>query len=198
MLKVDDVQTMLERCADFHGHLCLGQVAGVRMAKKGLELVAAKDIKDLIVMVENDRCITDAILLATGVRLGRRSLKFYDYGKMAATFVNLKTNLAWRVHCRGGDNQMPKEESMAWALAASDEELLSWRPVSVDFGPGDLPGPPSRIVTCQRCGETVLDHRDISGGPDGTETLCKACALGSYFQPSQDRPATQPPDAKKT
>jgi formylmethanofuran dehydrogenase subunit E len=191
MLKVDDVQTVLERCADFHGHLCLGQVVGVRMAKKGLELVAAEDIKDLIVMVENDRCITDAILLASGVRLGRRSLKFFDYGKMAATFVNLKTNVAWRVHSRGGDNLLPKEESLAWALAADDESLLSWRPVKVAFGPGDLPGPPSRLVTCARCGETVLDHRDVPGGPDGKNPLCKACAFGTYYQTTPAGAGTQ-------
>jgi formylmethanofuran dehydrogenase subunit E len=90
MLKVDDVQALLKECEAFHGHLCMGQVTGIRMAKKGLELVAAEDIKDLIVIVENDRCITDAILMATGVRLGRRSLKFHDFGKMAATFVNQK------------------------------------------------------------------------------------------------------------
>ncbi|ABA87417.1 thioredoxin-like domain and zinc finger protein [Syntrophotalea carbinolica DSM 2380] len=183
MLKVDDVQAMLKRCEAFHGHLCLGQVVGVRMAQKGLELVAAEDIKDLIVMVENDRCITDAIIMATGVRLGRRSLKFYDYGKMAATFVNLKTDVAWRLHSRGEGDQLPKDESMAWALAASDEELLSWRSVTVDFNPGDLPGPPVRIAQCNRCGETVLDYRDVPQGQGEDLVLCRACAFGTYYQP---------------
>lgn len=186
MLKVDDIASVLERCASFHGHLCLGQVVGVRMAKKGLELVAAEDIKDLIVMVENDRCITDAILMATGVRLGRRSLKFYDYGKMAVTFVNLKTAVAWRLYSRGEGDQLPKDESMVWALTTSDEELLSWRPVTVDFGLGDLPGPPVRIVQCVHCGETVLDHRDVPGEQDRENPQCKACALGAYYRPSPD------------
>ncbi len=183
MLKVDDVETVLERCATFHGHLCLGQVVGVRMAKKGLELVVAEDIKDLIVMVENDRCITDAILMATGARLGRRSLKFFDYGKMAATFVNQSTGRAWRIHSRGEADKLPKDESMAWALAAEDAELLSWQPVTVAFGPGDLPGPPERIVHCARCGETVLDYRDVPAGQGEVYALCRACAFGTYYQP---------------
>ncbi len=183
MLKVDDVETVLERCAAFHGHLCLGQVVGVRMAKKGLELVAAEDIKDLIVMAENDRCITDAILMATGVRLGRRSLKFFDYGKMAATFVNQSTGNAWRIHSRGEADKLPKDESMVWALAAKDAELLHWQQVQVEFGPGDLPGPPERIVQCARCGETVLDHRDVPVKEGKDDSLCRACAFSTYYQP---------------
>ncbi|MGE4542478.1 MAG: FmdE family protein [Pedobacter sp.] len=184
MLKVDDVQTMLTQCEAFHGHLCMGQVTGVRMAKKGLELVAAEDIKDLIVMVENDRCITDAIIMATGVRLGRRSLKFHDYGKMAATFVNQRTGEAWRVTSRGNsDSDLPPARAMAEALEKSDEELLRWQRVQVGFGPGDLPGPPERIVQCTRCGETVLDYRDVPTGQGEVDALCRACAFGTYYQP---------------
>src|SRR5512136_2797118 len=94
---ITDVRETLQRCIDYHGHICAGQALGVRIAKKGLELAAPEGQKDLIVFVENDRCIADAVLIATGTRLGRRSLKYMDYGKMAATFVNLKTNIAWRV-----------------------------------------------------------------------------------------------------
>lgn len=184
MLKVDDVQATLKDCEAFHGHLCMGQVMGVRMAKKGLELIAAEDIKDLIVIVENDRCITDAIIMATGVRLGRRSLKFHDYGKMAATFVNTKTGQAWRVASRGdSDDGLPPDQARAAALAKTDAELLRWQQVRVAFGPGDLPGPPERIVQCSRCGETVLDYRDVPTGQGQADPLCRACAFGTYYQP---------------
>jgi formylmethanofuran dehydrogenase subunit E len=182
VLKVDDVQEVLKKCEEYHGHLCTGQIMGVRMAKKGLELVAAKDIKELIVFVENDRCITDAITIASGVRLGRRSLKYLDYGKMAATFVNQKTGEAWRVASRG-HVELPPEQAKARALQEKDEILLTWQKVAVTFGPGDLPGPPARIVRCARCGETVLDHRDVSVPEEGEESLCRACAHGSYYRP---------------
>ena len=94
---ITDINEVLERCIAYHGHYCTGQSLGVRIAKKGLELVAPEEQKDLIVFVENDRCIADAVLIATGTRLGRRSLKYVDYGRMAATFVNLKKDIAWRV-----------------------------------------------------------------------------------------------------
>jgi formylmethanofuran dehydrogenase subunit E len=182
MLKVEDVQATLRECEAFHGHLCLGQVIGVRMARKGLELLAAAHLKELIVFVENDRCITDAIMVATGVRLGRRSLKYYDYGKMAATFVNQRTGEAWRVASFGNTGEgLPSEQAMALALSLKDEELMSWQQVRVAFGPGDLPGLPERIVQCARCGETVLDHRDLVQ-PESGEILCQACAHGTYYQ----------------
>lgn len=183
MLKVDDMQAVLKRCEAFHGHLCMGQVMGVRMARKGLELIAAEDIKDLIVIVENDRCITDAIMIATGVRLGRRSLKFHDFGKMAATFVNQKTGEAWRVAGRDGvDDGLPPEQARAVALAKPDAAVMSWERVCVAFGPGDLPGPPERIVRCVRCGENVLDYRDVPTGQDESLPLCRACAFGTYYR----------------
>lgn len=188
MLKVEDLQATLNRCEEYHGHLCTGQIMGVRMARKGLELVAAEDIKDLIVFVENDRCITDAITIATGVRLGRRSLKFLDYGKMAATFVNQRTGKAWRVASRG-HAELPPAEAKARALKEDDEILLTWRQVTVSFNPGDLPGPPARIVQCARCGETVLDYRDVTLPGNTAEPLCRACGHGAYYRTCDTAPA---------
>ncbi len=187
MLKVENVQATLKRCEEYHGHLCTGQIMGVRMAKKGLELVAAEDIKDLIVFVENDRCITDAITIATGVRLGRRSLKFLDYGKMAATFVNQRTGAAWRVASRG-HAELPPAEAKARALKEEDETLLTWQQVTVSFNPGDLPGPPARIVQCARCGETVLDYRDVTLPENSAEPLCRPCGHGAYYRPKDTTP----------
>jgi formylmethanofuran dehydrogenase subunit E len=43
------------------------------------------------VFVEIDRCAADAIMTVTGSRVGRRSLKIVNNGKIAATFVNLET-----------------------------------------------------------------------------------------------------------
>ena len=81
-----------------HGHLCAGQVVGVRMALLGLRLLnfeappTLPQLKRLLVYVEMDRCTGDAVAHTTGVKLGRRSLKFVDYGIMAATFVDLETS----------------------------------------------------------------------------------------------------------
>ena len=96
-------EILLKESADVHGHLCPGQVVGVRMAMLGCRVIGLDEptrrdqIKKLIVFVEMDRCTADAVSHVTGVKLGRRSLKFMDYGIMAATFLNLETQNAYRV-----------------------------------------------------------------------------------------------------
>src|SRR5210317_791213 len=96
-------EQLLASSAEAHGHLCPGQVVGVRMAMLGCRLIGLDEptqrdqIKKLIVYVEMDRCAADAVAHVTGVKLGRRSLKFVDYGIMAASFVNLETDRAFRV-----------------------------------------------------------------------------------------------------
>src|ERR1700684_3091390 len=97
-----------------HGHICAGQILGLRMAIYGLKLLeledpAGKDRKRLVTFVEIDRCATDAIPVVTGCRLGKRALKFKDFGKMAATFCDLATGRAVRVAARETSKQRARE-----------------------------------------------------------------------------------------
>jgi formylmethanofuran dehydrogenase subunit E len=99
MESLDDLLAMAETA---HGHLCAGQILGVRMALFGLERLGIEDPrgadrKRLVTYVEIDRCATDAIGLVTGCRLGKRALKFRDWGKMAATFVDLPSGRGVRI-----------------------------------------------------------------------------------------------------
>ena len=92
----------LREAEQAHGHLCAGQILGVRMAMLGLEKLGIQDPrgvdrKRLITFVEIDRCATDAIMVVTGCRLGKRALKFRDWGKLAATFIDVNTGRAVRV-----------------------------------------------------------------------------------------------------
>jgi formylmethanofuran dehydrogenase subunit E len=118
-------QKLLDESVEKHGHCCAGQVIGVRMAMLGCRLVGIDDPKDpkfrkkLIVYVEIDRCATDAIASVTGCQLGRRTLKFKDYGINAATFINLDTNIAYRV--------VSTESSREYATQYAPEETSPQR-----------------------------------------------------------------------
>ncbi|HMD69389.1 MAG TPA: FmdE family protein [Chitinivibrionales bacterium] len=178
-MKDPKLEELLDKCIAYHGHLCMGQVLGVRLAVKGLSLAAPSTYKDLIVVVENDRCIADAIQTVTGTRLGRRSFKLKDYGRMAATFMNVTTNHSWRLNIameRTINNE--DENAVRQALYIPDEEMLAWREVRVNLRPEEMPGKPKRVVTCVVCGERVFDGKDTIGkkGP-----VCMACSLGSYY-----------------
>ncbi|MBU1627789.1 formylmethanofuran dehydrogenase subunit E family protein [bacterium] len=158
----------------------MGQILGVRIALKGLGLVGTENPKDLIVIVENDRCIADAIQIVTGTRIGRRTMKLVDYGKMAATFINVNKNKAFRVNVRKVNPESSgSKEAREAALYADDEDLLAWREVKVNLKPEEMPGKPKRTVKCVLCNEKIFDSKDIQS-PDGP--ICLACAKGAYYE----------------
>jgi formylmethanofuran dehydrogenase subunit E len=190
---------LLDASVAAHGHLCPGQVVGVRMAVLGLRLLGFEapptlpELKRLIVFVEMDRCAGDAVAHTTGVKLGRRSLKFADYGIMAATFIDLLAGKALRV--------VSTEESrdLAWlyappGLAKREAQLRAYQvmpdaamfrvqEVKVDLSEFDLPGPTRHKVACIKCGQVVRDHREVV---QQGENLCRPCALGAYFSSPRD------------
>lgn len=171
---------LLDRCVSYHGHLCMGQALGVRLALKGMELIATRNPLHMIVLIENDRCIADAIQIVTGTRIGRRSAKLVDLGKMAATFIHTETGLSYRVNVKHlNPDAKHNEAACRSVLCVPDAELLSWRRVSVQLDPADLPGRPKRTIQCTRCGEKVFDGKDVEGaeGP-----LCRSCAESPYYE----------------
>ncbi len=189
-----EFETLLEESAKVHGHLCAGQVLGVRMSMLGLRMVGisdpkGKDRKSIIVYVEMDRCATDAVQSVTGCSLGRRSMRFLDYGKMAATFLNTKTGKAVRVAAREdsrvrAQELFPEAEDRHRAQADAyrvmpAQELFDIMEVVVTQRPEDMPGRPLRRVRCECCGEHVQDMREVF--QDG-RILCIPCASGSYYE----------------
>jgi formylmethanofuran dehydrogenase subunit E len=178
----DYFKSDLEKAHAFHGHICTGIVFGVRIARLGLKYLGIADPaenKDFIVFVEADRCIADAVSSVTGCSLGKRRLKWFDYGKMAATFVDMNTNEGVRIVTVAKHNMPEEADVVAFWSSIPDEELFKLEPVTVNLKPEDLPGKPSRKVKCEGCGENVMDGRDLL--IDG-KVLCQACAQGAYYQ----------------
>lgn len=194
MVEGSRFEMLLEESVKLHGHLCPGQVLGVRLAMLGLKLIGiedpkGKDRKAFMVFVEIDRCATDAIQSVTGCSLGKRSLRWKDYGVMAATFVHLKKGVSYRVVAREEARELSKnyfpenEDKYKRQLEAykvmPDEELFEVQEVEVEIPECDLPGRPLRRVQCESCGEYVQDCREVE--KDG-KILCRACAYGGYYR----------------
>ena len=193
---MQDFDTLLRGSAEAHGHLCPGQVIGVRLAMLGCSLVgfevppSLEQLKNLLVYVEIDRCATDAIAYVTGVKLGRRSLKFVDHGIMAATFVNLSTGKAFRIVSREDSRELaaqyapeainPHQQQFLAYKLMSTEELFAVEEVVVEVPPSDLPGPSRHKATCQNCGMVVRDRREVA---HNGQILCRPCAFGTYYRP---------------
>jgi len=183
----------LDLAAVAHGHLCPGQVLGVRLAMLGLRELHIDDPvaerKRLVTYVEIDRCVTDAVALVANCRLGKRALKFRDWGKVAATFVDLKTGRAVRIAAKESSKQaaremfpeMDKEAGQQKAYAQlPDEILFDKRWVNVEVQPEDLPGFKCPRVVCAECGEGINFKREIVRD---NRTLCRSCAGDRYYTP---------------
>lgn len=185
---------LLQESTRIHGHICAGQVIGVRMSMLALSLLGLSDPKGadrkkLYVIVEIDRCATDAIQSVTGCSLGKRSMKWLDHGIMAATFVNLESGRAVRVTALEEARDLARNyclelgDKYARQLAAykvmPESELFRVETVAVEIQPEDLPGRPLKRVQCQACGDWVQDSRDVL--VDG-RVLCRNCAGGRYYR----------------
>ncbi len=196
---MESFDLLLEESVRRHGHLCAGQVIGVRMAMLGCCLVGIEDPqkpnwkKKLIVYVEIDRCATDAIESVTGCRLGKRTLKFKDFGINAATFVNLETRVAYRLVSTEGSRELagqyaPQEsnaqrQQIEGYKRMPDHLLFERQRVAVDLPEWELPGPPRRHVACTRCGQMVRDGKEVCAG---AAILCRPCAGDGYCVPVLD------------
>ncbi|HEX2329403.1 MAG TPA: FmdE family protein [Candidatus Angelobacter sp.] len=186
----------LQDAAIAHGHLCAGQVLGVRMAMHGLRTLGledpqGKDRKRIVTFVEIDRCATDAVMVVTGCRLGKRALKFRDWGKMAATFVDVETGKAVRIAALESSKDLAKkkypdlpdknQQQMRAYRELTDDQLFQTQWVKVDLPPQEFPGFKGERIVCARCGEGISYQREVRR--EG-EILCKACAGESYYRPA--------------
>ena len=188
-------EELLEESTRIHGHICAGQVIGVRMAIIGLREIGitdpkGKQRKSLYVLVEIDRCATDAIQSVTGCCLGKRSLKWVDHGVIAATFVNLTAGKAVRITAREEARELAKkyspnmddryQQQLEAYRVMPEKELFTIQQVKVDVPQCDMPGRPMKRVQCEQCGDWVQDCREVE--KDG-RTLCRSCAHGRYYEP---------------
>lgn len=212
---METLDALLHEAEVAHGHLCAGQILGVRMAllgcaRLGIDDPRGKDRKRLVTFVEIDRCATDAIGVVTGCRLGKRALKLRDWGKMAATFIDLSTHRAIRIAARESSRQVARQlhpeienknqQQMAAYREMSDADLFTEQWVSVQLHPREFPGYKGERVTCSICGESINYDRFLR---DGEAILCIPCAYpeSRYYQPHPgghepaDAPTAKPENA---
>jgi len=197
-IRPDSFETLLEESVKLHGHLCAGQVIGVRMSMLALSILEIKDPKGvdrktMYVIVEIDRCATDAIQSVTGCSLGKRTMRLEDRGVMAATFVNLKNSNAVRITAKEESRIKAKkyfpdipdkyQQQLRAYQKMSNEELFKIQYVSVDIPEENLPGKPLSRVVCQRCGDWIQDRREVS---TEMQILCRGCYSGNYYTIEDD------------
>ena len=196
---MESLDELLQLAEVAHGHLCAGQVLGVRMDMLGCRRLGiadprGADRKRLVTWIEIDRCASDAIGVVTGCRLGKRALKFRDWGKMAATFADLESGRAIRIVALESSKQRALElypdianrnqQQMKAYREMPDAELFGEQWVEVELGPQEMPGYKGERVVCAQCGEGINYDRFVERGG---ERLCLGCAHPEqrYYRPAR-------------
>ncbi len=187
-----DLELLLQKTSQRHSHLCPRQVLGVRMALAGgacLGMELPRADKSLVVIAETDGCFADGLEVAAGVSVGRRTLRVEDYGKIAATFVNVKTGEAWRLAPRldvraRALEYAPEEKRHYFAQLAAyrvmpEEALFSIVPVFLTPTIEQIVSRVGVRVNCCMCGEEIINEREIV--QDGV-VYCRSCYGQSYYR----------------
>lgn len=191
------LEKILDASASQHQHLCPRQVLGARIgllgaARLGLALPCAD--KRLRVLVETDGCAADGISAATGCYVGKRTLRVIDYGKVAATFVDIETRRAVRVVPRRDIRTLAvayaPEAATRWEKQLlgyqrmPDAELLNAQAVALTFSLEHWLSKDGARVNCAQCGEEIINEREIEIHDN---VYCLACVGGAYYEPLEQR-----------
>jgi formylmethanofuran dehydrogenase subunit E len=188
---MNDLPTLLAASAARHSHLCPRQVLGVRAGLAGLaalSLLPPLRDKRLLVIVETDGCFTDGIEVSTGVAVGHRTLRIEDYGKIAATFVEIPGGEAVRITPRLDIRQRawdyaPSEDKYYYAQLQAyqvmpEHELFSIKEVELAIPLEKIISRAGTRTECDFCGEEIINEREVHRNGF---TLCRACAGPAYY-----------------
>jgi formylmethanofuran dehydrogenase subunit E len=113
-----------------------------------------------------------------------------DNGILAATFVNLETNRAFRIHSTEESRKLAAkyapgikgkylQQLEAYKIMPL-EELFVIEEVKVDIPISDMPGPTQFKAVCEKCNTVVRDKKEIC---KNGQILCRPCAFGTYYEP---------------
>ena len=187
-----DFKPLLDIASSDHKHICPRQILGVRLGLKGMAVLGfevALRHKHLLVISETDGCFIDGLIAVTKCTVGHRRLRVEDYGKIAATFVNVKTGQAIRIaptlDVREEANLYAPEEKRHYFAQLKayqimpDVELMHAQEVALNFSLDELISHSGKRVNCERCGEEIINEREVI--IEG-KIYCKSCAGGGYYQ----------------
>jgi formylmethanofuran dehydrogenase subunit E len=191
---------ILTESAKRHNHLCPRQVLGARIGLAGLAalgLGTPVNKTTALVILESDGCFADGIEASTGATIGHRTLHINDFGKIAATFADVKTGRAIRISpaldvrerapVYAPDEARHYFTQLQGYQIMPDTELLRYQEVALRPSLEELISKPAVRVNCDYCGEEIINEREVIR--EGV-TLCRTCANDGYYLIKPSSPKT--------
>jgi formylmethanofuran dehydrogenase subunit E len=88
MLRDGDLEGLLKKAGELHGHFCPYVALGVRAgytALKALGIERNLGMEEIIAIVEANNCFSDGVQMTTGCSFANNALIYHDLGKTAVT-----------------------------------------------------------------------------------------------------------------
>jgi len=162
------------------------------LAGKLLNIDLPRQDKGLLVISETDGCTVDGLIASTGCHVGGRTLRIYDFGKVAATFVNIHTEETIRILPRpeirslAGDYALQAKNKWEAMLLGyqrmPDEVLFRIRQVKLSVPITEILSRAGKKAICEICEEEIINGREVI---HEDMVLCQACVGNAYYQMSE-------------
>ena len=180
-----NISRLLEKSMKDHDHLCPRQILGVRIGLAGMKALGFSEPpkhKELLVISEIDGCFVDGVIAATDCTVGHRTLRVVDYGKVAVTFVNIKSGRAIRIAPALDIREqaalfVPSEPRHYFAQMQAyqtmpDEIMFILTDVELSTPIQEIVSRPGVRVNCDVCGEEIMNEREIR---NNGKIFCLSC-----------------------
>jgi formylmethanofuran dehydrogenase subunit E len=184
----DNLDFLLKRAAELHGHYCPPLAMGVKAGHFAMKTlgVESNGMEGIIAIIETNNCFSDGIQMVTGCTFGNNGLIYRDMGKMAVTVVrrggdavrmSVKPDFRERVfkrypeatklfEKRASGDKLSEEETkrMAGLFQKVAFDVLQM-PLDeiVDIKKVSIELPPFAPIfdsaICEQCGESVMETR---------------------------------------
>ena len=126
LLAKGDLEKLLDKAAEIHGHYCSHVALGVRAicaAFRELGIIESTGMEEILAVVECNNCFVDGIQAISGCTLGNNALIYKDLGKTAATFINRKDGKAVRVIVKYDPEKMMQDPQAKEAMDLFDRAV---------------------------------------------------------------------------
>lgn len=129
-----DLDALVARAVEFHGHRGPYLVCGLRMGLLALRLLGSRGYMGLTVTAETGvtppvSCLADGLQIATGCTLGKGNIALLGGGRPRALFCQEQQSVEIELRSEWAEKfaKMDGEAAVQRVLGALEEELFTWR-----------------------------------------------------------------------
>jgi formylmethanofuran dehydrogenase subunit E len=129
LIRTGDLEGLLRKAGELHGHFCPYVALGVRagyMALKALGIERTTGMEEVVAIVETNNCFSDGVQMVTGCTFGNNALIYRDLGETAVT-VAKRDGTAVRIALKAEwedafDSRYPEAHDLFERIVVNREE----------------------------------------------------------------------------